>query len=85
MQLKNLRDVRRNRRLSQSDLGRRIGVRQARVASIEGGTSVSRETAEKLASALLCDVGDLMRPDEPVITLRLSDISPEMLQAISKK
>jgi transcriptional regulator with XRE-family HTH domain len=85
MQLNNLRNVRRDRGLSQRELGERIGVLQARIASIEGGTSVSPETAERLSKALLCDVGDLMRPDEPVITLRLSDISPEMLQAISKK
>jgi hypothetical protein len=41
--------------------------------------------AEKLAKALLCDVGNLMRPDEPVITLRLSDVPPEMPQAIGKR
>ena len=85
MQLMNLGDVRRSRGISQSDLGRRIGVRQARIASIEGGTSVSRETAERLANALLCDVGDLMQPTEPVITLRLSDLSPEILRAIGKR
>ncbi len=85
MQLKNLREVRRDRGLSQSALGQRIGVSQGRIASIEGGTSIRRANAEKLAKALLCDVGDLMRPDEPVIMLRLSDVSPEMLQAISKR
>ena len=58
---------------------------QARISSIEWGTNVSRETAERLADALLCDVGDLMRQEEPTITLRLSDVPPEMLQAIGRK
>ena len=85
MQLNNLRNIRRDRGLSQSELGQRIGVMQARIASIEGGTSVSPETAERLSTALLCDVGDLVIPREPTITLRLSDLSPEMLQAIEKR
>ena len=85
MQLSNLRNVRRSRGLTQKALGRRIGVGQARVSSIEWGTNVSHETAERLAAALLCNTGDLMRPDEPTITLRMSDLSPEMLQAIGKR
>jgi transcriptional regulator with XRE-family HTH domain len=84
MQLMNLGDVRRSRGISQSDLGRRIGVRQARIASIEGGTSVSRETAEKLAGALVCGVEDLVRANEPTITLKLSDVSPEVLALLKK-
>jgi transcriptional regulator with XRE-family HTH domain len=78
MQLANLRNVRRDRALTQEALGRRIGVGQARISSIEWGTNVSRETAERLADALLCDVADLMRPDEPVLQMRLSDIPPEL-------
>ncbi len=85
MQLSNLRNVRRSRGLTQEAVGRRIGVGQARISSIEWGTNVSRETAERLADALLCDVGDLMRQEEPTITLRLSDVPPEMLQAIGRK
>jgi len=85
MQLNNLRNIRRDRGLSQSELGQRVGVSQGRIASIEGGTSIGRANAKKLASALLCDVGDLMRPDEPVITLRLSDVPPEMLRTLTKK
>jgi transcriptional regulator with XRE-family HTH domain len=85
MQLNNLRNIRRDRGLSQSELGQRVGVSQGRIASIEGGTSIGRVNAEKLAKALLCDVSDLMRPEEPVITLRLSDVPPEMLQAIGKQ
>jgi transcriptional regulator with XRE-family HTH domain len=85
MQLNNLKNMRRDRGLSQRELGQRIGVLQARVARIEGGTSVSPETAEKLSKALLCDVGDLVIPREPTITLKLSDLSPEMLQTLAKK
>jgi transcriptional regulator with XRE-family HTH domain len=85
MRLNNLRNIRRDRGLSQSELGQRVGVSQGRIASIEGGTSIGQANTEKLAKALLCDVGDLMRPDEPVITLRLSDVPPEILQAIGKK
>jgi transcriptional regulator with XRE-family HTH domain len=85
MQLNNLRNIRRDRGLSQSELGQRIVVLQARIASIEGGTSVSPETAERLSTALLCDVGDLVIPSEPTVTLRLSDLSPEMLQAIGRR
>jgi transcriptional regulator with XRE-family HTH domain len=60
MQLNNLRNIRRDRGLSQSELGQRVGVSQGRIASIEGGTSVGQVNAEKLAIALLCDVTDLM-------------------------
>jgi transcriptional regulator with XRE-family HTH domain len=79
MRLDRMKIMRRDRGLSQSELGARIGVLQPRVATIEGGASVTRETAEKIATALLCDVGDLVAPTEPTITLRLSEIPPELL------
>jgi transcriptional regulator with XRE-family HTH domain len=79
MQLDNLRNVRRDRALTQEALGRRIGVGQARISSIEWGTNVSRDTAERLADALLCDVADLTQPKEPTLTFKLSDLSPEVL------
>ncbi len=79
MHLENLRNVRRSRNLSQSQLGSRIGVQQPRVAMIEGGANVSRSTAERIARVLLCDVSDLVKPEEPTITLRVSDLTPELL------
>jgi transcriptional regulator with XRE-family HTH domain len=84
MHLENLRNVRRSRNLSQSQLGSRIGVQQPRVAMIEGGASVTRETAERIAGALLCDVEDLIKPEEPTITLKLSDIPPQMMRLLTK-
>ena len=84
MHLKRLRDVRRDRGLSQRELGERIGVLQPRIAMIEGGANISRETANKLASALLCDVSDLVQPEEPTITFKVSDLPPEILQLLSR-
>jgi transcriptional regulator with XRE-family HTH domain len=84
MHLENLRNVRRSRNLSQSQLGSRVGVQQPRVAMIEGGANVTRDTAERIARALLCDVADLVKPDEPTITLRLSEIPPQMLEMLTK-
>ena len=84
MQLSNLRNVRRSRALTQEALGQRIGVGQARISSIEWGTNVSPETAERLADALLCNVADLTQPDEPVLQIRLSDVPPELRSHLVK-
>ncbi len=65
MQLKKLRDVRRDRELSQRELGERIGVNQSRISSIEWGTKVGRDTALRLAKALLCDVSGPFRTHGP--------------------
>jgi transcriptional regulator with XRE-family HTH domain len=85
MRLMRLRDVRRNRGLSQRELADRVGTYQPRIAMIESGTNILPETAEKIARALLCDVSDLVQPEEPVITLRLSEIPPEMLATLTKR
>jgi transcriptional regulator with XRE-family HTH domain len=84
MQLKKVRDVRRDRGLSQRELGERIGVNQPRISSIEWGTNVGRDTAERLAKALLCNVNDLTRPEEPTITLKVSDLPPNVLEMLTK-
>jgi hypothetical protein len=52
---------------------------------IETGANVSRETAERLAAALLCDVADLMKPEEPTVTLRLSEIPAELLATLQRQ
>ena len=79
-----LRDVRRDRGLSQRELGERVGMHQPRIAMIEAGIQIRRETAERLAKGLLCDVEDLVKPDEPTITLRLSEVPPEMLEMLKR-
>jgi transcriptional regulator with XRE-family HTH domain len=84
MHLENLRNVRRSRNLSQSQLGSRIGVQQPRVAMIEGGANVTRETAERIAGALLCDVSDLVKADEPTITLKVSELPTGLLETLKK-
>jgi transcriptional regulator with XRE-family HTH domain len=73
-----------SRNLSQRQLGERLGTTQGRVSMIETGANVSRETAERYARALLCDISDLVTPDEPTVTLRLSEIPPELLGALTK-
>ncbi len=85
MRLDNLKAVRLSRNLSQRRLGERLGTTQGRVAMIEGGASVSPETADRYARALLCSVDDLVTPEEPTITLRVSEIPPELLATLTKK
>ncbi len=83
--MKKLRDVRRDRGLTQSELGERIGVNQPRISSIEWGTNISRDTAEKLAKALLCDVNDLVDPGVPTITVKVSDLPADVLRTLTSK
>ncbi len=85
MQLKKLRDVRRDRGLSQRELGERIGVNQPRISSIEWGTNISRDTAERLAKALLCDVSDFVEPTVPTITVKVSDLPADVLRMLTSK
>jgi len=85
MRLTRLREVRWDRGLSQRDLGSRVGVKQPRVGMIESGANVTRETAERYAKALLCDVNQLVEPTEPTITLKLSELPPELLATLTKK
>ncbi len=80
MHLTNLRNVKREQGLTQSELARSVGVDQARVSSIEGGINVSRATAERFAAALSVDVGDLQKP-----LVRLADLHPEILEALTRK
>jgi len=84
MRLMRLRHVRRDRGLSQRELAARVGMYQPRISMIEGGTPIRVETAERLAKALLCNVSDLVKPEEPTITLRLSEIPPQVLETLTK-
>jgi hypothetical protein len=47
--------------------------------------SVPNKAAEDVAHGLLCSVSDLVQPEDPVITVRVADLTPEMLHAIGKK
>jgi transcriptional regulator with XRE-family HTH domain len=86
MKLLNLADVRRSRGLSQRELAARIpGMYQPRISMIELGTPVGGGTAERLAKVLGCSVDDLVTEPEPTITLKLSDLSPEILAALQRQ
>ncbi|MBA3424112.1 MAG: helix-turn-helix transcriptional regulator [Rubrobacter sp.] len=85
MRLERMKDVRRDRGLTQTELAERIGSNQSYVSKIERGMTVPERVAEKIAGTLMCPVADLTEPQDPVITLRLSDLSPEVLQAIGKR
>lgn len=79
-----MRSVRRSRGVSQERLGERLGTSQGRIATIEGGASITPATAKRVASALMCDVGDLVAADEPTVTFKMSELPPEVL-ALPKK
>ena len=85
MNLARLKDVRKSRGLTQRELATRLRTDQPRIAKIENGLSVPERTAQRIADVLVCNVADLTEPQEPTITLRLSDLSPEMLHAIGKR
>ena len=82
MRLLRLRDVRRDRGLSQRELGERVGMHQPRIAMIESGTQIRPETAERIARGLLWEVNDLVKPEEPTITLKLSELPPGLLETL---
>ena len=85
MNLARLRDVRKSRGLTQRELATRLHTDQPRIAKIENGLSVPERTAQRIADVLLCNVADLVQPQEPVIMLRVSDLDQEMLQTLTKK
>lgn len=69
---------RKHRGLSQEDLAERAGVTQGLISQLETGkTDYTGETLEKLAKALDCEPGDLLRgiPAE-ILELRLLDDLP---------
>ena len=78
MNLARMRDVRRSRGLTQRELATRLHTDQPRIAKIENGLSVPERTAQRIADVLLCNVADLMQPEEPVLQIRLSDLPDEL-------
>ena len=84
MKIERLKDVRRDRGLSQRELGRRVGMNQPRVSSIETGLNVSPALAQRFADVLMCDVADLRTPEEPTLTFKVSELPPEVLALLKK-
>jgi transcriptional regulator with XRE-family HTH domain len=84
MQLTNMKRERTRAGLTQARVGELMGTSQGRVTTIEGGASVRPDTAERVAKAIGCRVDDLIEPQEPVITMRLSELSPEQIAVLTK-
>lgn len=85
MHLTNMKRERTRAGLTQVEVGRRMGTTQGRVTTIECGASVRESTAQRVADALGCAVGDLVEPKEPVLTLKLSDLTPEQVAVLTKR
>ena len=84
MQLTNMKRERTRAGLTQSEVGERMGTSQGRITTIQCGASVRESTARRVADAIGCDVRDLVEEREPVITLRLSDLTPEQVAVLTK-
>lgn len=63
-----LKDLRLTKGLSRTELSKASGVRYQKIRDIEVGIikpeNIALKTALKLATALDCDPGDLMKPDK---------------------
>ena len=85
MQLTNMKRERTRAGLTQTEVGKWMGTSQGRITTIECGASVRESTARRVADAIGCDVRDLVQEREPVITLRLSELSPEQLAVLTRR
>jgi transcriptional regulator with XRE-family HTH domain len=84
MKIERLRDVRRDRGLSQRQLGERLGMQQPRISNMESGMSISRKLAERIAAELKCSVEDIKTPTEPTLTFKMSELPAEVLELLKK-
>lgn len=84
MRLERMKDVRTNRGLTQTQLAARLGSNQSYVSKIERGMTVPRRVADKIAGVLLCDVSDLVVPEVPTVTFKVSELPPEVLALLKK-
>lgn len=84
MKIERMKVVRRDRGLSQRQLGSRVGMNQPRVSSIENGLNVSPALAQRFADALLCEVAELQSPAEPTLTFRVSELPDEVLALLKR-
>ena len=85
MRLERMKDVRRDRGLTQTELAERIGSNQSYVSKIERGMTVPERVGRHIAETLLCEISDLTEPREPTLTLKLSTLNPEVLSLLTKK
>ena len=85
MKLDHLYERRTARGWSQYDLAEVSGVHQPTISRAENGLRVSRRTALLLAGALGVDVNALSMGERPTITLRVSDVPPELMEALCKR
>ncbi len=71
--------LRKLRGLSQTELGRMVGLSQSSLSHLEsGGRKLIIEEADRLARALQCDVGDLVRQaDSITITFHRAPAAPD--------
>ncbi len=83
MQLSNMKRERTRMKLRQQDVADRMGTTQGRITTIECGASVRESTAKRVAAAIGCRVEDLVEEREPVITLRLSELTPEQVAVLT--
>ena len=84
MKIENMKNIRKDRGLTQRELARRMGTGQARVSSIETGLNVSPRLAQKYAECLMCSVSELETPTEPTVTFKVSELPPEVLALLRK-
>ncbi len=84
MKIENMKNVRKDRGLTQRELARRMGTSQARVSSIETGLNVSLKLAQRYADCLMCDVSELRTPDEATVTFKVSELPAEVLALLKK-
>ena len=85
MHLKNLRNIRKWRGLTQDEVAQRTGLTQGRVSAVELGASVGEGTATRLARALSCRVEDMQIPESPTVTLRLDQLTPEQIAVLTNR
>lgn len=85
MQLTNMKRARTEAGLTQESVGKKMGTSQGRITTIEGDASVRPETAKRIAAAIGCTVDDLVEAREPVLTFRLSELSPEQIAVLTKR
>lgn len=84
MKIENMKNIRKDRGLSQRELAKRTGMSQPRVSSIETGLNVSPTLAQRFADVLMCSVSELETPTEPTLTFKVSELPPEVLKLLRK-
>lgn len=84
MKIEKLKEVRKDRGLTQRELGKRLGMQQPRISNMESGMSISRKLAERIAAELMCSVEAIKTPTEPVLTFKVSELPDEVLALLKR-